>query len=147
MRDALRLAASLDIAFTNSACPVTGAQLNWDRDIAYMVERLDDPATTGLMAEIAALRTDPEYAHLTDEILATVGVTLFGAGVISTSAFLTMALLSLIQHPEVRDELRDDPRKIPAAMDELLRINLSIGDGSPHRIGGRHARRCPRQTR
>lgn len=131
LRDAPRLAASLDIAFMNSACPVTGAKLNWDRDIAYMVERLDDPATTGLMAEIAALRADPEYAHLTDEMLATVGVTLFGAGVVSTSAFLTMALLSLIQHPEVRDELRTDPRKIPTAMDELLRVNLSIGDGLP----------------
>ncbi len=32
--DAPRLAASLDIAFMNSACPVTGAKLNWDRDMA-----------------------------------------------------------------------------------------------------------------
>lgn len=130
-QDAPRLAASLDIAFMNSACPVTGAKLNWDRDMAYMVERLDDPATTGLMADIAALRQDPQYAHLTDEMLATVGVTMFGAGVISTSAFLTMAVFSLIQHPEAWAELREDPSKIPAAVDELLRINLSIGDGLP----------------
>jgi cytochrome P450 len=126
-----RLAPSLDIAFMNSACPVTGAKLNWDRDMSYMVELLDDPATTGLMAEIAALRQDPDYAHLTDEMLATVGVTMFGAGVISTSAFLTMAVFSLIQHPEVWAELREDPCRIPAAVDELLRINLSIGDGLP----------------
>jgi mycocyclosin synthase len=130
-QDAPKLAASLDIAFMNSACPVTGAKLNWDRDMAYMTERLDDPSTTGLMAEIAALRQDPAYAHLTDEMLATVGVTMFGAGVISTSGFLTMAILSLIQHPEVRAELRADPSRIPAAVDELLRINLSIGDGLP----------------
>ena len=130
-QDAPRLAASLDIAFMNSACPVTGAKLNWDRDMAYMTERLDDPATTGLMAEIAALRRDPEYAHLTDEMLATVGVTMFGAGVISTSAFLTMAVFSLIQHPEAWAELRADRSRIPAAVDELLRINLSIGDGLP----------------
>ncbi|MEU9083784.1 cytochrome P450 [Streptomyces sp. NPDC048357] len=129
--DAPRLAASLDIAFMNSACPVTGAKLNWDRDMAYMVERLDDPATTGLMSELAALREDPEYAHLTDEMLATVGVTLFGAGVISTMGFLTMALVSLIQHPEVWEQLREAPEKIPAAVDELLRINLSIADGLP----------------
>jgi mycocyclosin synthase len=64
-------------------------------------------------------------------MLATVGVTMFGAGVISTSAFLTMAIFSLIQHPEVRAELRADPSRIPAAVDELLRINLSIGDGLP----------------
>jgi mycocyclosin synthase len=130
-QDAARLAPSLDIAFMNSACPVTGAGLNWDRDMAYMVERLDDPSTSGLMAEIATLRQDPEYAHLTDEMLATVGVTMFGAGVISTSAFLTMAVLSLIQHPEVWDELRADPGRIPAAVEELLRVNLSIGDGLP----------------
>jgi len=129
--DAPALMRSLDIAFMNSACPVTGARLNWDRDIAYMTERLDDPSTTGLMAELAALRTDPDYAHLTDEMLATVGVTMFGAGVISTSGFLTMALVSLIQHPELQEELVADPGKIPAAVDELLRINLSIGDGLP----------------
>ncbi|MFJ3860121.1 cytochrome P450 [Streptomyces sp. NPDC090085] len=129
--DAPRLAASLDIAFMNSACPVTGAKLNWDRDMAYMVERLDDPATTGLMAELAALREDPEYAHLTDEMLATVGVTLFGAGVISTMGFLTMAIVSLLQNPDVWEQLRKAPEKIPSAVDELLRINLSIADGLP----------------
>ncbi|WP_327358699.1 cytochrome P450 [Streptomyces sp. NBC_01304] len=130
-QDAPKLMRSLDIAFMNSACPISGAKLNWDRDIAYMVKKLDDPATTGLMAELAALREDPEYAHLTDEMLATVGVTMFGAGVISTAGFLTMALVSLIQHPELRAELLADRGKIPAAVDELLRINLSIGDGLP----------------
>ncbi|MEV8311297.1 cytochrome P450 [Streptomyces flavidovirens] len=129
--DAPRLAASLDIAFMNSACPITGARLNWDRDIAYMVGRLDDPATTGLMAELAALRGNPDYDHLTDEMLATVGVTMFGAGVISTMGFLTMAIFSLIQHPDVWEQLRKAPEKIPAAVDELLRINLSIADGLP----------------
>jgi mycocyclosin synthase len=129
--DAPRLMRSLDIAFMNSACPITGAKLNWDRDIAYMTARLDDPATTGLMPELAALRDDPEYAHLTDEMLATVGVTMFGAGVISTSGFLTMAIVSLLQHPELRAELLTHRDRIPAAVDELLRINLSIGDGLP----------------
>ncbi|MDD9380185.1 cytochrome P450 [Streptomyces sp. ZAF1911] len=129
--DAPRLASSLDIAFMNSACPVTGAKLNWDRDMAYMVERLDDPATTGLVAELAALREDPQYDHLTDEMLATVGVTLFGAGVISTMGFLTMAIFSLLQNPDVWEQLRKAPEKIPAAVDELLRVNLSIADGLP----------------
>ena len=129
--DAPRLMRSLDIAFMNSACPVTGAKLNWDRDIAYMTARLDDPSTTGLMSELAALREDPEYAHLTDEMLATVGVTMFGAGVISTSGFLAMALVSLLQRPELGRKLSANPAFIPAAVDELLRVNLSIGDGLP----------------
>ncbi|MEU0370189.1 cytochrome P450 [Streptomyces sp. NPDC006283] len=130
-KDAPRLMRSLDIAFMNSACPVAGAKLNWDRDMAYMVERLDDPSTSGLMAELAALRRDPEYSHVSDEMFATVGVTMFGAGVISTSGFLAMALVSLIQHPELKEELLADRGRIPAAVDELLRINLSIGDGLP----------------
>ncbi|WP_330305289.1 MULTISPECIES: cytochrome P450 [unclassified Streptomyces] len=129
--DAPRLMRSLDIAFMNSACPVSGARLNWDRDIAYMTARLDDPSTTGLMPELAALREDPEYAHLTDEMLATVGVTMFGAGVISTSGFLAMALVSLLQRPELAGELAANTARIPAAVDELLRVNLSIGDGLP----------------
>ncbi|MEY9871519.1 mycocyclosin synthase [Streptacidiphilus sp. MAP12-33] len=129
--DAPRLAASLDIAFMNSACPISGAKLNWDRDISYMTERLDDPVTTGLMAELAALRSDPDYAHLTDEMLATVGVTFFGAGVVSTAGFLTMAFVTLLQHPELRARLRAEPELAPAAVEELLRVNLSIGDGLP----------------
>jgi cytochrome P450 len=129
--DAARLYRSLHIAFMNSATPIVGAELNWNRDIAYMIARLDDPDTSGLMAELAALRDDPHYAHLTDEMLATVGVTMFGAGTISTMAFLTMALVSLIQRPDLKSKLIGDPSLIPAAMDELLRINLSIGDGLP----------------
>ncbi|MFJ2233534.1 hypothetical protein [Streptomyces sp. NPDC087859] len=93
-------------------------------DIACMTERLDAPATTGLMAALAALRTDPDHAHLTDEMLGTVGVTMFGAGVVSTAGFLTMALLELIQHPGLPAELVAHPGRIPAAVEEPLRINL-----------------------
>ncbi|MCZ0979414.1 cytochrome P450 [Streptomyces diastatochromogenes] len=127
--DGPRLLRSLDVAFMNAPREIEAARLNWDRDIAYMAERLDDPATGGLMAELAALREDPEYAHLTDEMLATVGVTLFGAGVISTAGFLTMALVSVLTRPDVREALTTGG--VAGAMDELLRVNLSIGDGLP----------------
>ncbi|CAM4521963.1 cytochrome P450 [Nocardia ninae] len=130
-QDAPKLMRSLHIAFMNSAEPIPAAELNWNRDIAYMVERLDDPETFGLMAELAALRDDPDYAQVSEQMLATVGVTLFGAGVISTGGFLTMALVSLIQHPELKAQLLADPALIPAGVEELLRINLSIGDGLP----------------
>ncbi|MFG3344980.1 cytochrome P450 [Streptomyces sp. NPDC048018] len=127
--DGPRLLRSLDVAFMNAPREIEAARLHWDRDIAYMTERLDDPATGGLMAELAALRDDPEYAHLTDEMLATVGVTLFGAGVISTAGFLTMALVSVLTRQDVRDALAGGG--VVGAMDELLRVNLSIGDGLP----------------
>ncbi|WP_225798800.1 cytochrome P450 [Streptomyces sp. NK15101] len=130
--DGPRLLRSLDVAFMNAPREIEAARLNWDRDIAYMTERLDDPATGGLMAELAALREDPDYAHLTDEMLATVGVTLFGAGVISTAGFLTMALVSVLTRPDVREALTaGGTRGVAGAMDELLRVNLSIGDGLP----------------
>ncbi|WP_346346828.1 cytochrome P450 [Streptomyces sp. SID161] len=122
---------SLDIAFMNAPCPVTGARLNWDRDIARMAALLDDPATHGLMGELAALRDDPGHAHLDDEMLATVGVTLFGAGVVSTSGFLVMALVYLLTHPIARDLLRDRPELTGQGVEELLRVNLSIGDALP----------------
>ncbi|MEU1863215.1 cytochrome P450 [Streptomyces gardneri] len=130
--DGARLLRSLDVAFMNAPHEIEAARLHWDRDIAYMTERLDDPATGGLMAELAALREDPEYAHLTDEMLATVGVTLFGAGVISTAGFLAMALVSVLTRPDVREALTAaGPGGVAGAMDELLRVNLSIGDGLP----------------
>lgn len=122
---------SLDIAFMNAPCPVSGARINWDRDIARMAALLDDPATGGLLGELAALRGDDDYAHLTDEMLATVGVTMFGAGVISTSGFLAMALVHLLTHPAALHLLRDRPDLIGPGTEELLRVNLSIGDALP----------------
>ncbi|MEV5568203.1 cytochrome P450, partial [Streptomyces sp. NPDC052196] len=122
---------SLDIAFMNSARPIAGAKINWDRDIARMTVLLDDPATSGLVGELAALREDPEYAHLTDEMLATVGVTMFGAGTVSTSGFLTMALVYLLTHRDAWELLRERPDAVEAGVEELLRVNLSIGDALP----------------
>ncbi|MGW2961058.1 cytochrome P450 [Streptomyces sp. NPDC001220] len=122
---------SLDIAFMNSACPVSGARINWDRDIARMTALLDDPATHGLMGELAALRDSPDGERPSDEMLATVGVTMFGAGTVSTSGFLTMALVYLLTHPTARDLLGDRPDLIGPGIEELLRVNLSIGDALP----------------
>ncbi|MEU8953681.1 cytochrome P450 [Streptomyces sp. NPDC048518] len=129
LEDAPKLLRSLDIAFMNSPRPIEAARLNWDRDIAHLTDRFDDPATTGLMAELAALRNIPAYAHLTDEMLATVGLTLFGAGTISTSAFLTMATVAFMTRPDVRNALTHE--SVADALEELLRVNLSIGDGLP----------------
>ncbi|MGW6140239.1 cytochrome P450 [Streptomyces sp. NPDC055140] len=129
--DSAALYGSLDVAFMNSPREIPAAAMNWDRDMAHMVMRLNDPETGGLMGELAALREDPAYNHLTDEMLATVGVTMFGAGVISVMGFLTMAIVSLIQNPDLKARLVAEPELIPAAVDELLRINLSIADGLP----------------
>ncbi|MBT2397890.1 cytochrome P450 [Streptomyces sp. ISL-100] len=128
-----RLMSSLDIAFMTSAHPFEGSKLNWYKDVGYMVERLNAPASerSGLLGELAALREDAESAHLTDEMLATVAASLFGAGAVSTSAFLVLAVLALLQRPELIGYLRNHPDRMGRAVDELLRWNLSIGDGLP----------------
>ncbi|MEU4497962.1 cytochrome P450 [Streptomyces sp. NPDC023998] len=132
-RDWRRLMSGLDIAFMTSARPFEGAGLNWYKDLDYMVERLNVPEAerSGLLGQLAALREDEESAHLTDEMLATVAVSLFGAGAVSTSAFLVLAVLALLQRPELIGYLRRHPERMGPAVDELLRWNLSIGDGLP----------------
>ncbi|GHA92509.1 cytochrome P450 [Streptomyces chryseus] len=126
-----RLMASLDVAFMTSAQPFEGSQLNWYKDVGYMVERLNAPASerSGLLGELAALREDPRSSHLTDEMLATVAASLFGAGAVSTSAFLARAMLALLRRPQLTAYLKDRPDRMARAVDELLRGNLSVGDG------------------
>ncbi|MGW1891023.1 cytochrome P450 [Streptomyces sp. NPDC002004] len=131
--DRRRLMAGIDIAFMTAAEPFEDSALNWYKDLGYMVEQLNAPAgrRSGLLERLAALREDPESAHLTDEMLATVALSLFGAGAVSTSAFLVLAVLALLQRPELMERLRAHPECIGRAVDELLRWNLSIGDGLP----------------
>ncbi|MCX4819515.1 cytochrome P450 [Streptomyces sp. NBC_01142] len=128
-----RLMSGLDIAFMTSPHTFEGSQLNWYKDLEYMVERLNVPESerTGLLGQLAALREDEESAHLTDEMLGAVAVSLFGAGAVSTSAFLVLAVLALLQRPELIGPLRERPERMGRAVDELLRWNLSIGDGLP----------------
>ncbi|KZS60199.1 cytochrome P450 [Mycobacterium ostraviense] len=131
-QDGPKLLRSLSFAFMSSADPIPAAKINWDRDIEYMAGLLDNPSvTTGLMGELSRLRKDPSYSHVSDELFATVGVTFFGAGVISTGCFLTAALISLMHHPHLRTLLIERPELIPAGVEELLRINLSFADGLP----------------
>ncbi|MFI6686968.1 cytochrome P450 [Streptomyces sp. NPDC050485] len=128
-----RLMSGLDVAFMTSAHTFEGAGLNWYKDLGYMVDRLNSPglAPDSLLGRLAALREDQESAHLTDEMLATVAVSMFGAGAVSTSAFLVLAVLALLQHPELIGYLREHPERMGRAVEELLRWNLSIGDGLP----------------
>ena len=128
-----RLMSGLDVAFMTSAHTFEGAGLNWYKDLGYMVERLNSPDLDpdSLLGRLAALRQDRESAHLTDEMLATVAVSMFGAGAVSTSAFLILAILALLQRPELVGYLREHPERMGRAVEELLRWNLSIGDGLP----------------
>ncbi|MGP4015409.1 cytochrome P450 [Saccharopolyspora sp. 5N708] len=133
-RDWRRLMSGVDIAFITSPRPCEGFRANWHKDHEYLRAKLraatpDDP---GLLGRFAALRAaEPESAGLTDENLATIGLSLFGAGAISTSAFLLHAVLALLRQPDAMRELRARPDQLGSGVDELLRYTLSIGDGLP----------------
>ncbi|MFJ8041880.1 cytochrome P450 [Kitasatospora sp. NPDC096147] len=127
-----QLMSGIDLAFLTSPEPFEGAAANWYRDLGYMLGKLTaDPAPKdGLLGRFAALRA--ERAELEeDELLATVALSLFGAGAVSTSAFLLHAVIALLKRPELAERLRRDPAVIGRAVDELLRYNLSIGDALP----------------
>ncbi|OKK20516.1 cytochrome [Streptomyces sp. CB00455] len=133
-----RLMSGLDVAFMTAREPFADSALNWYKDVAYFTRQLNVqlalPAEqrTGLLGRFAGLKeADPQSAHLTDEMFATVAVSLFGAGAVSTSAFLVLAVLALLQRPELVGYLRRHPERMGGAVEELLRWNLSVGDGLP----------------
>ncbi len=133
-----RLMSGLDVAFMTAREPFADSALNWYKDVGYFAEQLNvqlalpSEERTGLLGRFAELReADPESAHLTDDMFATVAVSLFGAGAVSTSAFLVLAVLALLQRPELIGYLRAHPERMGRAVDELLRWNLSVGDGLP----------------
>ncbi|AUG80871.1 cytochrome P450 [Kitasatospora sp. MMS16-BH015] len=129
-----RLMSGIDLAFITSPAVFEGSTPNWYRDLGYMMRQLnaDPEPTEGLLGRFAALRRSPEAAdRVSDELLATVALSLFGAGAVSTSSFLLHAIIHLAQRPELAERLRREPAVIGRAVDELLRYNLSIGDALP----------------
>ncbi|WP_354643197.1 cytochrome P450 [Kitasatospora camelliae] len=129
-----RLMTGIDLAFVTSPVPFEGSAPNWYKDLGYLVEKLQaDPAPTeGLLGRFTELRRSPELSdRVSDELLATVALSLFGAGAVSTSSFLLHAIICLAQQPELADRLRAEPAVAGRAVDELLRVNLSIGDALP----------------
>ncbi|MYV52274.1 cytochrome P450 [Streptomyces sp. SID3212] len=133
--DGRRLMAGLDLGFVTSPAVFDGCTANWDKDYAYVLRqvRADRDTRRGLILRLCELRDDPtrDGGALTDEMLAAVVTSLFGAGAMSTYVFLLHAVLTLVQHPETMRRLREQPELMPQAVEELMRSTLSIGDGLP----------------
>lgn len=77
--------------------------------------------------------TNAEDAITDDELIATCAM-LFMAGHSTSTDFLGMSVLALLEQPDAYAALRDDPSLIPAAVEELLRFT------SPFQFAGRVAR-------
>lgn len=133
--DGLRLMAGLDLGFLTSPAVFDGCTANWNKDFAFVLRhvRADRATQKGLIRRLCELRDDParDGAALTDEMLAAVVTSLFGAGATSTFAFILHAVLTLVRHPETMRRMREQPQLAPRAVEELMRVTLSIGDGLP----------------
>jgi cytochrome P450 len=86
--------------------------------LAHIQDRRARPAND-LMTELVNAEVDGE--RLDDqEIVGFVGLLLI-AGHITTTALLGNAIITLDEHPDAAAELRTDPTRLPAAIEEVLR--------------------------
>jgi cytochrome P450 family 142 subfamily A polypeptide 1 len=66
--------------------------------------------------------SDAEYVKLANDELIKILVVLLVAGNETTRNGISGSIELLIEHPDVRQQLIDDPSKIPAAVEEMLRL-------------------------
>ncbi|MEU5839971.1 cytochrome P450 [Streptomyces diacarni] len=85
-----------------------------------VAQKRADGATDGILAELIRV-ADEEGSFLTDDELIGMGVLLLFAGHDTTASMIGLSTLTLLTHPEQRQELTDAPAKIGPAVEELLR--------------------------
>ena len=81
--------------------------------------REDDLITTLLNSEVDGQKVPRDYVHGVCNLMLV-------AGVDTTWSSIGASLWHLAQHPEQRQELRDDPELWPAAIEELLRAYAPV---------------------
>ncbi|MBF5028922.1 cytochrome P450 [Micromonospora sp. ANENR4] len=108
---------------------VQEAQLRLHHYLAGLVRaKRDDPADDIIAALIKAVDEDGTLSEA--ELVTTTFLLLF-AGHQTTADFLGNAVLALLTHPEQMELLRDSPRLLPAAIEELLRFDGPLPVASP----------------
>ncbi|MEV3972845.1 cytochrome P450 [Streptomyces sp. NPDC050698] len=128
------LMSGLDITIMTVPRSFEGARVNWEKGMAATRAHLRAPGAVdapGLLGALARMRADVAEPAVADEEMASALNGLFVAGALSTSAFLLLALLQLMRHPDQKQWLREHPEAMDNAVEELLRCNLAIGDGLP----------------
>lgn len=97
-----------------------------DRMREYMIEAARDRRGANHDDLMGFLVTANEAGQIsTDELLGS-SMLLFVAGITTTSGLISNSLLHLASFPDQRDQLRDDPTRIQAAIEELLRYDAPI---------------------
>ncbi len=97
--------------------------------VGLIAQKRAEPAQD-MLSELIAARDEGD--RLSEEELVTFGFTLIGAGFDTTANQLANSVLALlVDHPEQWRRLVEDPARIPAAVEELLRhVNLFATDTS-----------------
>ncbi|BBG01404.1 MULTISPECIES: cytochrome P450 [Pseudonocardia] len=92
--------------------------------------RADEPGEDLLSALIQAHQ---DRGALDEGELIVMAMTLLVAGHETTVSMIGACVLTLLRHPEILAEVVENPGRVDAMLDELLRVN-PIGDGGPLRI-------------
>ena len=90
---------------------------------AFLAERRAHPQDD-LMTALVQAEVDGEY--LSEEELLGFCLLLLVAGHETTTNLLSNSAVVLAQHPDVRQQLADDPELVPAAVEELLRYDSPV---------------------
>lgn len=100
--------------------------LSWldDKFASYIEERRREKRSD-VMSELA-LGTYPDGSLPTVDAIVRTATFLFAAGQETTARLLAFALKVLAMHPELQDELREDKSKIPAFIEEALRVESPV---------------------
>ncbi|HEY1704304.1 MAG TPA: cytochrome P450 [Trebonia sp.] len=85
-----------------------------------VADKKADPESTGLLAELIR-GSEQDGSLLTDKDLVDIGVLLLFAGHDTTMAMIGLSSLTLLTHPEQKQDLTDHPEKTGPAVEELLR--------------------------
>jgi cytochrome P450 len=114
-----RLATLASNPFTREAIDARIAMLGWIGDFA---ERRRDEGPRGDVVD-AVLAAEIEGRPITqDEIVGVIQLLLFG-GLDTTAGALGMMVIRFCRQPEIPALLREDPSRIPDAVEELLRLD------------------------
>ena len=98
--------------------------------VALVAEQRENPGDNLVGALV---RSRDEDDALSESELLTMVMTLLVAGHETTVGVLGASVFTLLRHPGAWYDLRQHPDRVPAAVDELLRLN-PVGDGGPLRV-------------
>ncbi|MGW3183226.1 cytochrome P450 family protein [Kitasatospora sp. NPDC001119] len=94
----------------------------------YMTDLITSKRTRpdrSLLSDLIAVHDD-DTGRLDEDELLSLAVLLLVAGHETTTAAIGNAVLALLQHPAELERLRASPRRIPGAVDELLRYDSPV---------------------